>query len=80
MRVAAFRLLLSRGGVVRLRAAVGLFDDPDDELRQWAGQTVRRRHATERGNAEVGELLDRAGHVFSDHVPKRRKGEAGLGA
>ena len=80
VRVAAFRLLIARGGVVRLQAAVALLDDPDDKLRHWAEQTVQRWRATYRGNPEVGELLDRAGHLFSDHVLKRRKWEAGLRA
>ncbi|MER5296148.1 hypothetical protein ABT382_29415 [Streptomyces pharetrae] len=68
VRGAAFRLLISRGGVVRLRAAVGLLDDPDDKLRQWAGQTVQR------GDAEVGELLGRAGHLFSDPCAEAAQG------
>jgi hypothetical protein len=42
VRVAAFRLLDARGGLTGLRAAVALLDDPDDRLRAWAGQSVRR--------------------------------------
>ncbi|MFB8775289.1 HEAT repeat domain-containing protein [Streptomyces broussonetiae] len=82
-RVAAFRLLWARGGVVALRAAVALLDDPDDRLRTWAGQSVQRWHAGRgvvRGDAEVGELLDRARHLCSDYVLKRRKWAAGLRA
>jgi hypothetical protein len=82
VRAAAFRLLVARGGVVGLRAAVALLDDPDDRLRHWARQTAQRWHATDRGNAEVGELLARvrARGLFSDHVFKRRMWEAGLRA
>ncbi|MFC8392622.1 hypothetical protein [Streptomyces sp. NPDC057238] len=81
VRVAAFRLLDARGGVVGLRAAVALLDDPDDKLRAWAGQSVQCWHPgadTPRGDAEVGELLNRARHLFSDYVLQRRKWEAGL--
>ncbi|MFE9770330.1 hypothetical protein ACFYOV_01325 [Streptomyces sp. NPDC005931] len=73
-------MLEARGGVHRLRAAVGLLDDPDVKLRRWAGQSVQGRHAsadTVRGDPEVGDLLDRARHLFSDHVLTRRKREAG---
>ncbi|MEV4975954.1 hypothetical protein [Streptomyces scopuliridis] len=81
VRVGAFRLLDARGGIVALRAAVGLLDDPDAKLRTWAGQSVQRWHpsADVRGcGAEVGELLDRSRHLFSDHVLRRRKWEAGV--
>ncbi|MFF1658364.1 PIG-L deacetylase family protein [Streptomyces sp. NPDC058255] len=81
VRVGAFRLLDARGGIVALRAAVGLFEDPDIELRTWAGQSVQRWHPSpdgRRGDAEVGELLDRSRHLFSDHVLRRRKWEAGV--
>ncbi|MFP8903143.1 hypothetical protein [Streptomyces atacamensis] len=81
VRVAAFRLLTAYGGVVALRAAVGLLKDPDVKLRTWAGQSVQRWHPgadTRRGDAEVGELLDRGRHLFSDYVLRRRKWEAGL--
>lgn len=83
VRVAAFRLLDARGGIVGLRAAVALLDDPDGKLRAWAGQSVQRWHpapGAESGNPEVGELLDRARHLFSAYVLKRRKWEAGLSA
>ncbi|WP_405643213.1 hypothetical protein [Streptomyces sp. NBC_00019] len=81
VRVAAFRLLHARDGLVRLRASVALLDDPDDKLRQWARQSVQRWHPTADappGTVEVGELLDRGAHLFSEYVLKRRKWEAGL--
>lgn len=81
-RVAAFRLLNAQGGLVRLRAAVALLDDPDDRLRHWAGQAVQSWHATAdvpRGSVEVGELLDRGRHLFSEYVLSKRKWEAGVG-
>ncbi|WP_405524947.1 hypothetical protein [Streptomyces canus] len=81
-RVSAFRLLNAYGGLVRLRAAVALVDDPDDRLRQWARQSVRRWHPTAevpQGSAEVGELLDRAG-LFDAYTLHRLKWEAGLKA
>ncbi|MGW5255700.1 hypothetical protein ACWERW_22240 [Streptomyces sp. NPDC004012] len=83
VRLAAFRLLDARGGVVALRAAVGLLEDPDVKLRAWAGQSVQRWHPSahvRRGDAEVGKLLDRSRHLFSDHVLRRRKLEAGVDA
>ncbi len=84
VRVAAFRLLDARGGLVRLRAAVALLDDPDARLRQRAGQSVQSWHPTADVPAgasevsEVGELLDRGRHLFSDYVLRRRKWEAGV--
>ncbi|MER6162582.1 hypothetical protein ABT147_45105 [Streptomyces sp. NPDC001868] len=81
-RVAAFRLLDARGGIVRLRAAVALLDDPDGRLRTWAGQSVQGWHPSadvRLGDTEVGELLDRGRHLFSDYVLRNRKREAGLG-
>ncbi|MBD9735176.1 hypothetical protein IGX29_25905 [Streptomyces sp. H28] len=81
VRVAAFRLLDAYGGIVALRAAVGLLEDPDAKLRTWAGQCVQRWRPSahvRRADAEVGELLDRSRHLFSDHVLRRRKWEAGL--
>ncbi|MFC3576479.1 hypothetical protein ACFOZ0_24975 [Streptomyces yaanensis] len=82
VRVAAFRLLDARGGVVRLRAAVAALDDPDDRIRHWARQSVQGWHATEdvprEAAAEVGELLDRSRHLFSEYVLTRRKWEAGV--
>ncbi|WEH31482.1 hypothetical protein P0D76_31385 [Streptomyces sp. AM 3-1-1] len=81
VRVGAFRLLDARGGIVALRAAVGLFEDPDVKLRTWAAQSVQRWHPSpdeRRGNAEVGELLDRSRHLFSDYMLHRLKWEAGV--
>ncbi|MEU1534278.1 hypothetical protein [Streptomyces fagopyri] len=82
LRVAAFRLLDAQGGVLALRAAVGLLEDPDVKLRSWAGQSVQRWHPptdVRRYGSEVGELLDRSRHLFSDHVLRLRKWEAGVG-
>ncbi|MER7928051.1 hypothetical protein ABTY96_33750 [Streptomyces sp. NPDC096057] len=81
VRVAAFRLLDARGGIVRLRAAVTVLDDPDERLRAWGAQVVQRWHPETRGtpgDTEVSELLGRARHLFSEHVLKRRLWEAGL--
>ncbi|WP_407555360.1 hypothetical protein QOM21_36340 [Streptomyces sp. Pv4-95] len=81
VRLAAFRLLEAQGGVVALRAAVGLLEDPDVKLRVWAGQSVQRWHppaGVRRCGAEAGELLDRSRHLFSDHALRRRKWEAGV--
>ena len=81
MRLGAFRLLDASGGVVALRAAVGLLQDQDVKLRTWAAQSVQRWHPSpdgRPGDAEVGELLDRSRHLFSDYVLRRRKREAGL--
>lgn len=64
-----------------LRAAVALLEDPDAKLRTWAGQSVQRWQPPADARchaAEVGELLDRSRHLFSDHVLRRRKWEAGV--
>ncbi|WP_407675445.1 hypothetical protein [Peterkaempfera griseoplana] len=81
VRVGAFRLLDAHGGIVALRAAVGLFQDPDMKLRTWAAQSVQRWRPSpdgQRGNAEVGELLDQSRHLFSDYVLRRLRWEAGV--
>ncbi|WP_432131984.1 hypothetical protein [Streptomyces tendae] len=81
VRVGAFRLLDAHGGIVALRTAVRLLEDPDVKLRTWAAQSVQRWHPSpdaRRGDAEVGELLDRSRHLFSDFVLRRRKWEAGV--
>lgn len=68
-RVAAFRLLDAYGGLVRLRAAVALLDDPDVRLRHRAEQSVRGWSPTAdmpRGSAEVGELLGRAQRLLGE--------------
>lgn len=83
VRVAAFRLLYAYGGLVRLRAAVALVDDPDDRLRDWARHSVRQWRPTAdvpRGAPEVGELLERGRQVFDEYDWKRRMWEAGLKA
>ncbi|XUL87651.1 hypothetical protein ACQ86D_13975 [Streptomyces galilaeus] len=83
VRVAAFRLLDARGGIVRLRAAVTVLGDPDGRLRAWGEQVVQRWRPEEGmapGDAEVGELLGRARHLFSEYALKRRLWEAGLDA
>ncbi|MFJ8860501.1 hypothetical protein ACIRD8_18960 [Streptomyces sp. NPDC102451] len=82
IRLAAFRLLVARDGVVALQAAVGLLEDPDVKLRTWAGQSVQRWHPSaeeRRTDVDVGALLDRGRHLFSDYVLLRRKWEAGVG-
>ncbi|MFR9756718.1 HEAT repeat domain-containing protein [Streptomyces sp. TR06-5] len=81
VRAAAFRLLHRVGGVVRLRAATALLDDPDARLRRRAEAAVQQWSPSEQvpwGSAEVGELLDRSGHLLSPYVLDRRKREAGL--
>ncbi|MFI6461847.1 hypothetical protein [Streptomyces sp. NPDC050528] len=81
VRVAAFRLLDARGGIVRLRAAVTVLDDPDERLRAWGAQVVQRWHpeaGMTPGDPEVGELLGRARHLFSEYVLTRLLWEAGL--
>ena len=42
VRLAAFRLLDAQGGVVALRAAAGLLQDPDVKLRARAAQSLQR--------------------------------------
>ncbi|MFJ8699037.1 hypothetical protein [Streptomyces ardesiacus] len=64
-----------------LLPSVGLLADPDMKLRTWAAQSVQRWRPSpdgRRGDAEVGELLDRSRHLFSDFVLRRRKWEAGV--
>ncbi|MFH8698715.1 HEAT repeat domain-containing protein [Streptomyces chartreusis] len=82
VRVAAFRLLSAGAGIVPLRAAVELLEDPDPKLRGWAEQAVQRWHppaGLPSGEAEVEALLDRCTHLFSSYVLRRRKWEAGVG-
>ncbi|MFG2276532.1 hypothetical protein ACGFNY_43095 [Streptomyces chartreusis] len=82
VRVAAFRLLSAGSGIVPLRAAVELLEDPDPKLRVWAEQAVQRWHppaGLPSGEAEVEALLDRCTHLFSSYVLRRRKWEAGVG-
>ncbi|MFE9400906.1 hypothetical protein ACFYNY_03915 [Streptomyces sp. NPDC006530] len=80
-RVAAFRLLDVRGGVIQLRTAVALLNDSDDKLRRWAEQSVQRWYPSADvplGDKEVSELLGRCEHLFSTHVMNRLKREAGI--
>ncbi|NEC86574.1 hypothetical protein [Streptomyces sp. SID12501] len=80
-RVAAFRLLDARGGLVRLRAAVTLLDDPDVRLRARAAQSVRSWSPTPdmpHGSAEVGELLDRAQRLLGESALRMPMWEAGF--
>ncbi|MFF7445982.1 MULTISPECIES: hypothetical protein [unclassified Streptomyces] len=69
VRVGAFRLLDARGCIMALRAAVSLLEDADIKLRTWAAQSVQRWHPSpggwRRGDAEVGELLDRSRHLLA---------------
>ena len=81
VRVAAFRLLDAHGGLVGLRAAVALLDDPDVRLRHRAVQSVRGWSPTAevpQGSAEVSELLERGRHVLSEYQLRRLKWEAGV--
>ncbi|MEU6113393.1 hypothetical protein ABZ840_02310 [Streptomyces sp. NPDC047117] len=81
VRGAAFRLLDAHGGAVALRAAVKLLDGPDMKLCTRAEQAVVRwRPAADarRGDPEVGRLLDRGRHLFSDRALRRLRWEAGL--
>ncbi|MES5825021.1 hypothetical protein [Streptomyces sp. RG80] len=83
VRVAAFRLLQAHDGLVALRAAVALVDDPDDRLRGRARRSAQRWSPTAdvpRGTAEVGELLYRARDLFSEDGLKWRLWEAGVKA
>ncbi|MET9757480.1 hypothetical protein ABZ016_00245 [Streptomyces sp. NPDC006372] len=61
VRIAAFRLLEAQGGIVRLRAAVGLLGDTDGKLRTRAAQSAGAWYpAAVRADAEGGQLLERA--------------------
>ncbi|MFJ3444032.1 hypothetical protein ACIPM2_22980 [Streptomyces sp. NPDC086081] len=65
-RLAAYRLLEARGGIVRLRAAVSLLGDPDARLRTRAARAVRGWYPPEvREDEEGSALLARARHVFA---------------
>ncbi|NEA62126.1 hypothetical protein [Streptomyces sp. SID12488] len=80
-RVAAFRLLDAHGGVVRLRAAVALLDDPDVRLRARAAHSVRGWTPTPgvpQGSAEVGELLGRAQRLLGESALRMPMWEAGF--
>ncbi|MBR8641265.1 hypothetical protein KEF29_22980 [Streptomyces tuirus] len=61
VRVAAFRLLDARGGLVRLRTAVGLLGDRDEKLRTWAARSAQAWYpAAVRADVEGRGLLERA--------------------
>ncbi|WP_416978824.1 hypothetical protein [Streptomyces sp. T028] len=71
VRLAAYRLLDTHEGLVRLRAAVALVDDEDARLRLSARQAVRRWFSVDRRRGtvtEVGELLDRARQLLDAEV------------
>jgi hypothetical protein len=66
VRAAAFRLLEARGGVVRLRAAVSLLDDPDVRLRTRAARAVPGWYPAEvREDEEGSRLPARARHLLA---------------
>ncbi|WP_051782391.1 MULTISPECIES: HEAT repeat domain-containing protein [unclassified Streptomyces] len=83
-RRAAHRLLFARGGVVALRASVELLTDRDPALRTIAGQRVQSMWNPDRSpdlpvrDPEVGALLDRCTHLFSDHVMRWMRSRLGL--
>ncbi|MGW7267578.1 hypothetical protein [Streptomyces sp. NPDC054842] len=69
VRLGALRLLDALGGLVALRAAVGLLEDPDEKVRIRAGRSVQGwrppAHVRFR-DPEVSELLGRSRHVMSE--------------
>ncbi|PWK68760.1 HEAT repeat protein [Streptomyces sp. CG 926] len=83
-RRAAYRLLVARGGVVGLRASVELLTDRDPGLRRIAGQRVQSMWSPDRSpdlpvrDPEVGALLDRCTHLFSDYVMRQMRSRLGL--
>ncbi|MDX2548345.1 hypothetical protein ACOT81_12390 [Streptomyces sp. WI04-05B] len=81
VRLAAFRLLDAHGGLVRLRAAVALLDDPDVRLRGRAAHSVRGWYPTAEvpwGSAEVRELLDRGRHEIGESHWQGLRWKAGI--
>jgi HEAT repeat protein len=63
VRMSAYRLLVARGGVAELRAAVAVLGDPDERLRARAEATVgqmMRWGTVGRAEPEVVGLLERA--------------------
>ncbi|MGW6574789.1 HEAT repeat domain-containing protein [Streptomyces sp. NPDC054945] len=83
-RRAAHRLLFARGGVAGLRASVELLTDRDPALRTIAAQRVQSMWSPYRSpdlparDPEVGALLDRCTHLFSDYVMRRMRYGLGL--
>ncbi|MCJ1679565.1 HEAT repeat domain-containing protein [Streptomyces sp. APSN-46.1] len=83
-RRAAYRLLHTRGGVAGLRASVELLTDRDPGLRHIAAQRIRSLWSPYRPpglpfrDLEVGALLDRCTHLFSDYVMNRMRSQLGL--
>ncbi|MFI7356643.1 HEAT repeat domain-containing protein [Streptomyces avidinii] len=83
-RRAAYRLLFARGGVAGLRASVQLLTDRDPALRAVAAQRTQSMWSPYRtpdlppGDPEVGALLDRCTHLFSDYVMRRMRASLGL--
>ncbi|MFD8894667.1 HEAT repeat domain-containing protein [Streptomyces sp. NPDC059566] len=78
-RRAAYRVLFARGGIAGLRASVQVLTDPDPALRTIAAQRIQSMWSPYRppdlpsGDPEVGALLDRCTHLFSDHVMRRMR-------
>ncbi|MFG2974286.1 HEAT repeat domain-containing protein [Streptomyces sp. NPDC048331] len=83
-RRAAYRLLFARGGVAGLRASVELLTDRDPALRMIAAQRVQSMWSPYRvpdlpaRDPEVGALLDRCTHLFSDYVMRQMRRRLGL--
>ncbi|MER6445100.1 hypothetical protein DEJ51_06010 [Streptomyces venezuelae] len=84
VRRAAYRLLFARGGVAGLRASVELLTDRDPALRTISAQRVQSMWSPYRTpdlpsrDPEVGVLLDRCTHLFSDHVMRQMRARLGL--
>ncbi|MFD9409607.1 hypothetical protein ACFWBN_21655 [Streptomyces sp. NPDC059989] len=83
-RRAAYRLLLPRGGITALRAAVALVRDEDPVLREAAARHVQllcsRRGAffLPKRDPEVAALLDRCEGVFDRFVMGGMRGRVGI--
>ncbi|WP_371615041.1 HEAT repeat domain-containing protein [Streptomyces sp. NBC_00454] len=84
VRRAAFRLLYERGGMARLRASVALLEDSDPGLRETARETVclwdcqATLRTSEGDPVELGGLLTRSAHLFSDYQLALRRSRLGL--
>ncbi|MGW7331838.1 HEAT repeat domain-containing protein [Streptomyces sp. NPDC054840] len=83
-RRAAHRLLFARGGVAGLRGSVELLTDRDPALRAVAAQRVQSMWHPYGApdlpvrDPEVGALLDRCTHLFSDYVMRQMRQRLGL--